>query len=193
VTTTAASQRPAEQQQYQVRFDWGADGARAIGGSADVVVLVDVLGPARDVDQTPNIEGIGTAVVVVEGSLRNATALARWALERQAGKGDRFTVAVVAAGESRGDGSVRFALEDLLGAGAIIDALASVGIDYASPEAAAAAAAFTGLRNATGHLISASTSGRRIAADGGRAHIDFAIDVNASDDVRVLREFSFGS
>lgn len=178
-----------EQQQYQVRFDWGADGARAIGGDADVVVLVDLLDLAADDRASWAPEG----TAVVAGSLRNCSAVARWALERQAGKGDRFTVAVVAAGETRGDGSTRFALEDLLGAGAIIDALAGLGIDYCSPEAAAAAAAFTGLRNATGHLIGASTSGRAATARDDRASVDAAIAMNSSNEVRVLREFSMDS
>jgi 2-phosphosulfolactate phosphatase len=177
-----------EQGQYQVRFEWGVSGARAIGADADVLVLVDVLsdGP-RLVDSLD----AGDAIVV-DGSLRNCAAVARWALERQADKGDRFTVAVVAAGSVRPTGEPRFALEDLLGAGAIIDALAAVGIDYCSPEAAAAAAAFTGLRNATGHLIGASTGGRALAQNGGRAAIDLAIDVNSSDDVPILREFRLG-
>jgi 2-phosphosulfolactate phosphatase len=178
-----------EQQQYQVRFDWGLEGAQAIGVDADVIVLVDVLGADPVL---PNGLDSGTAVIV-SGSLRNGAAVARWALERQADKGDRFTVAIVAMGETRDGGAIRFALEDLLGAGAIIDALATVGIDYCSPEAAAAAAAFTGLRNATGHLIGASVSGRALAAAGDRAAVDFAIAVDSSDDVPVLREFSLGS
>jgi 2-phosphosulfolactate phosphatase len=177
-----------EQGQYQVRFEWGVEGAREIGVGADVLVLVDLLcagpGLARSLD--------ANEAVIVEGSLRNCAAVARWALERQAGKGDRFTVAVVAAGEPRDGGDTRFALEDLLGAGAIIDALASVGIDYCSPEAAAAAAAFTGLRNATGHLIGASTSGKAVALKDGRTQIEFAIDVNSSDEVPILREFRLG-
>jgi 2-phosphosulfolactate phosphatase len=94
---------------------------------------------------------------------------------------------------SPSNGTLRFALEDLLGAGAIIDALAAVGIDYCSPEAAAAAAAHTGLRNATGHLIGASTSGRAAAERGERAAVDAAIALNSSEDVPVLREFSSGS
>jgi 2-phosphosulfolactate phosphatase len=178
-----------EQEQYQVRFDWGAGGALAIGADADVVVLVDVLG---ETTATADLLD-GTTGVVVAGSLRNSAAVARWALERQADKGDRFTVAIVAMGETRSDGATRFALEDLLGAGAIIDALATVGIDYCSPEAAAASAAFTGLRNATGHLIGASTSGRLTTAGGNRAAVDIAIAVNSSDEVPVLREFGFGS
>jgi 2-phosphosulfolactate phosphatase len=178
-----------EQQQYQVRFEWGVDGARAIGAGADVIVLVDVLG----VDAAlPDSLDSGTAVVV-SGSLRNSTAVALWALERQADKGDRFTVAIVAMGEARDGGALRFALEDLLGAGAIIDGLAAVGIDYCSPEAAAAAAAFTGLRNATGHLIGASTSGRALSAAGDRAAVDFAIAVSSTDEVPILREFGSGS
>ena len=178
-----------EQEQYQVRFEWGVEGAAAIGSSADVIVLVDVLGESVPLPDTMG----GTSTDIVAGSLRNCAAVARWTLDRQAGKGDRFTVAIVARGETRFSGATRFALEDLLGAGAIIDALAAVGIDYCSPEAAAAAAAFTGLRNATGHLIGASTSGRALTASGDRAAVDLAIAVNSSDEVRVLREFSFGS
>jgi 2-phosphosulfolactate phosphatase len=56
-----------------------------------------------------------------------------------------------------------------------------VGIDYCSPESAAAAAAFTGLRNATSHLISSSASGQEL----GRP----AVSLDAVDDVTVLREF----
>ena len=178
-----------EQGQYQVRFDWGIDGAVAIAGGADVLVLVDVLGNSDSI--MASLDQVTAAVVT--GSLRNSAAVARWALDRQADKGDRFTIAVVAAGESRDSGTPRFALEDLLGAGAIIDALAAVGIDYCSPEAAAAAAAFTGLRNATGHVIGASTSGRAATANGDRAAVDLAIAVNSSEDVPVLREFSLDS
>jgi 2-phosphosulfolactate phosphatase len=167
---------PVEQEQYQVRFDWGLSGARAIGADADVVVLVDVLGESvleESADLAEQLAGVGAAIVA--GSLRNRTAIANWSLARQADKGDRFRIAVVAAGETR------------------TDALAGVGIDYCSPEAAAAAASFTGLRNATGHLVAASTSGRAVAAAGRRAAIDNAIDIDASADVRILREFSFDS
>ena len=163
---------------YQVRFDWAAAGAHEIGASADVIVWVDVL-DARLPDA--DIRGL-----IVAGSLRNRRAVARWALQRQGDAGDRFTIALVAAGDTRADGSTRFALEDLLAAGAIIDALADVGIDYCSPEAAAASAAFTGLRNATGHLIGSSVSGRMLAEAGRRADIDHAIDLDVSGEVPVI-------
>lgn len=170
---------PLGQTNYQVRFDWAAAGAREIGIGADVIVWVDVL-DARLPDA--DLRGL-----VVAGSLRNRTAVARWALERQGDLGDRFTIAVVAAGDAHADGSIRFALEDLLAAGAIIDALADIGIDYCSPEAAAASAAFTGLRNATGHLIGSSGSGRMLTVAGRRGEIDLAIDLDVSGEVSVLR------
>jgi len=240
------------QGQYQVRFDWGIQGADAISAGADVIVVVDVLSFCTTVELAATLgvevvpcapedasgvasrfgavlvgaRGVGASLspvsitaesvagidriavaspngsrlsaalgeqpaLVVAGSLRNAAAVARWALDQQGGKGDRFTVAVVGAGEARQDGTLRFALEDLLGAGAIIDALAEVGIDYCSPEAAAAAAAYTALRNATGHLVGASASGRELIDRGFRADIDLAIALNASGTVPVLREFVF--
>ena len=200
------------QTQYQVRFDWGIAGLRAIGEGADVAVWVDVLGAvdglgaadvrgaadglgAADVRGAADVLGAdesgasGSPVPVVRGSLRNRRAVAEWVLAQQGDKGERFMVAIVAAGERWDDESPRFAVEDLLAAGAIIDALADLGIDYCSPEAAAASAAFTGLRNATGHLIGASASGRTLAAEGGRADIDAAIDLDVSSEVATAREF----
>lgn len=139
---------------YQVRFDWGVSGAAEIGDGADVIVWVDQL-PATP-QEVPGFPA------VVSGSIQNSAAVAEWVLGCQGDRGDRFTVAVVAAGEQRPDGGIRFAVEDLLGAGAVVDALAAVGIDYCSPEAAAACAAYTSLRRAAAHLISASQSGMEL-------------------------------
>ena len=129
---------------------------------------------------------------VVAASLRNRTAVAEWVLARQAEKGDRFRVAVIATGDERADG-IRFAAEDLLGAGAVIDALAVVGIDYCSPEAAVATAAFGALKRATGHLISASVSGQEVLAMGLRSDIDLASEIDVSRTVPVLRGNLFRS
>lgn len=169
------------QTQYQVRFDWGRNGAEAIGNDADVIVWVDLLGQS----ELPALAG---EALVVAGSLRNRRAVAEWVLAQQGDKGERFMVAVVAAGETWADGASRFALEDLLGAGAVIDALADLGIDYCAPEAATAAAAYAGLRNATGHLIGASASGREFAATGRRGEIEEAISLDVTSEVKVLRE-----
>lgn len=143
------------------------------------------------VDVLPTLNTLvldGMAGLVVEGSLRNRSAVARWILAFQAERGDRASVAVVAAGSVRPDGSIRFAVEDQLGAGAIIDALAAVGIDYCSPEAAAACASFTSLRGAVGHLVSASVSGRELAKSGRIREVELACEVDASTAVRVLQE-----
>lgn len=142
---------PHGQGAYQVRFDWGLVGVETIRADAHVVVWVDQLGGER-----PAIADIG----LVTATLEQAPDVAAHALARQTELGGRFVIAVVAAGAPRPDGSLRFAVEDLLAAGAVIDALAAVGIDHQSPEAAAAAAAYSGLKNATRHLISASASSR---------------------------------
>lgn len=143
---------PRSQTSYQVRFDWGAAGASAIGVDADVIAWIDEVG-SEPVPEGARVTG-----------LAHAEEFARWCLARQEELGGRFRIAVVAAGATEPDGSLRFAVEDLLGAGAVIDAIAEVGIDHQSPEAAAAAAAYTGLRRATAHLINASVSAREFSA-----------------------------
>ena len=147
-----------KQSSYQVRFDWGTDGALAIAPGADAVVWVDQLGT----------EASPQGVEVVSGSLETAGEVAAWALARQTELGGRFTIAVVAAGVTRADGTLRFAVEDLLAAGAVIEAISELGIDHQSPEAAAAASAFVGLRRGTRHLISASVTAREVADEARR-------------------------
>nr|WP_246328255.1 2-phosphosulfolactate phosphatase [Curtobacterium pusillum] len=108
---------------------------------------------------------------VVLGHLGNAQAVAGRVTRLQAERGDRCVVAIVAAGRHHAPGddaaeaageaadvpdAPDFAVEDLLAAGAVVDALAEVGIDHTSPEAAAACAAYTGLRRAVKHVVSAS-------------------------------------
>ena len=165
---------PAAQSYYQVRFDWGHAGATATAPGTDAIVWVDQLGEPQ---QAP-----ATDAAVVSGSIQNAAAVAEWVIAKQAERGDRFRIAVVAAGEPREDGSLRFAVEDLLAAGAVIDALTAVGIDHCSPEAAAASAAYVGLRRATRHLVGATVSARA----GGVKDID----LTPSDVVPVLRDFA---
>jgi 2-phosphosulfolactate phosphatase len=143
-----ATPSPRSQTDYQVRFEWGTSGAAAVAVDADVVAWVDELGAAP----VP----AGARIT----ALADAAEFARWCLAEQERLGGRFRIAVVAAGATQPDGSLRFAVEDLLGAGAVIEAIAELGIDHQSPEAAAAAAAYTGLRNATRHLVNASVSAR---------------------------------
>ncbi len=174
--------QPRNQPQYQIRFDWGVDGARDIAPGAHIVIWADAL-PGGHLDPLD----VHPTVAVITGSVGSRHAIARWVLDRQADLGDRATIAVVAAGGPDG----RFAVEDLLAAGAIIDAIAEAGIDYMSPEAAAAVGAYSGLRNATGHVLSGSVTGQEILAAQGRAPIDAAREANDTDNFAILREFGF--
>ena len=153
------------------------EGANAIAPGAHIVVWADALGSS-----TPAIEHDGA---IITGSVGSRTAVADWVLARQLEIGGRATVAVVAAGGPHG----RFAVEDLLAAGAVIDALAEVGIDYISPEAAAAVGAYTGLRNATGHVLSACVTGQELLAVEGRGSIDAAREFNDGVTFAILKEF----
>ncbi len=162
------------QQKFQVRFDWGTGGVAAIGDGAHVLVWCDALPTGTGV---PEFDG-----AVLIGSHGNAAQTAEWILGLQQRLGDRAVVAVVAAGTDDG----RFAVEDFLAAGAVIDALATIGIDFNSPEAASACAAYEGLRNAMVHLTSASTTGQQLDPEA----LAVAKTTNAEPGVRVLREFS---
>lgn len=171
---TSAS--PSAQTRFQVRFDFGADSPVIEG--AHVVVWVDALAdPTADPQAIP-----GSAAVVTGGPAARAD-IATWVLALQASRGDRAMVAVVAAAAT----GARFAVEDFVAAGAVIDALAEVGIDYTSPEAAAAAGAWAALRNAGSHVLSASVAGQELLATGGS--LDAARDAWSAPGIRVVREF----
>lgn len=173
------------QAKYQVRFDWAAAGAAAVAAEADVVVWVDAL-VEEPVEAAIGLVP-GTGAVVAAG-LTDAPAVAGWILDEQVRLGRRAMVALVAAGGATPEGGTRFAVEDLLAAGAVVDALAGVGIDYCSPEAAAACAAFTGLRGAVAHLLTASVSGQeRVAAGADSAELAASGRLGAVAEVRVLR------
>ncbi|MFD5224588.1 2-phosphosulfolactate phosphatase [Microbacterium sp. NPDC058342] len=173
---------PFDQSPYQVRLEWGTEGLTRLA-SADVVVVVDVLrfsSTLADVaaaGETVALEdarawssngadvaaaAAETGAVVLVGGIRNAAATARAIMSLQERRSARTSVTVVAAGERASDGALRFAVEDQLGAGAVIAALTDLGIDHAAPEAAVAAESFRALRRALRHLLSASGSGREL-------------------------------
>ena len=82
--------------------------------------------------------------------------------------------------------SGEFAVEDFLAAGAVIDALGDAGIDFTSPEAAAAAGAFAFLKNASAHILSASIAGQ----EAGPEAVAAAKAATASEHFTILQEFS---
>lgn len=172
---------PFDQSTYQVRLDWGTAGLTRVA-PADVVVVVDVLrfsSTVIDATAAGAVVGLadaegwsrnGAAVAaaasssstVLVGGIRNAAAVARAVQTIQERRQARTSVAVIAAGELDGAGALRFAVEDQLGAGAIVSALSDRGIDHTAPDAAVAAEGFHALRGAVRHMIGASGSGREL-------------------------------
>ncbi len=129
---------------------------------------------------------------VATGCLRNAWAVAQWlAPMLEAGK----SVAVVAAGERWSeDGSLRPALEDQLGAGAILSEVLSLGYqDRLSPEALATADVFVAGRSHLGERIAGCVSGRELVSKGFGSDVDIAGELNASTIVPVLVDGAFCS
>ena len=173
--------QPFDQSSYQVRFEWGVAGLQRLA-PADIVVVVDVLRFSSTVTDavvagrtvsltdaaTWSRDGAAVAAAAGEptvliGSLRNASAVARTAMEIQRRRQQRTSINVIAAGELTDARDLRFAVEDLLGAGTIIAALSDLGADHTSPEAAAACESARGLRRAMRHLLTASGSAKEIA------------------------------
>jgi 2-phosphosulfolactate phosphatase len=129
------------------------------------------------------------SVAVVAGCLRNAAAVGRWLTASGYGTADR-PVAVIAAGERWPDGSLRPALEDLLGVGAIVAAVAGA---HASPEASAARAAVDAV-DAVGDLPAAlreCASGRELIDYGFPDDVAIAAERDAADVVPVLTGGAF--
>lgn len=246
---TSASASPFnpghDQHGFRTRLEWGQTGVRILAGSADLVVIVDVLSfstavsvavergamviPYRFRDGTaehyarsmgatlanPDRGGSGPSLspaslsslhrgeqlvlpspngatcsalaaeagaVVVAGCLRNASAVGRFA----AGRGG--TTAVIAAGERWPDGGLRPAVEDFIGAGAVIAAMAPSSL---SPEAKAAVAAFQAARDDLRGMLEGSSSGRELIDRGFGSDVTIAGDFDATELVPVLGEDAF--
>ncbi|AYG03749.1 2-phosphosulfolactate phosphatase [Gryllotalpicola protaetiae] len=139
-------------------------------------------------------EAASFGVPVVAANLRNYSAVARWILEHQRVLGHRAGVAIVAAGERHPGDLLRPAVEDQLAAGALVGALALLGIGSPSPEATVAAASFDRLRHAAGELLAESVSARQLAAagqlasSGGFDDVTSAAQLDVSDVVPVMRD-----
>lgn len=208
---------PFDQSRYQVRLEWGDDGLARLAASDVVVVVDVLrfsstvttrvaAGGAVPLDAAAHavsLNGAATsraaaaldpAPIVLLGCLRNASAVAEAIADEQRRRGARTSIALIAGGElvpadagAAARTARRFAVEDLLGAGAIVDALGVRGIDHTSPEAAAAGEAFRGLRAATRHLLAASGSGQELAERGAHDEVRAAAEPDASTAVPVLR------
>lgn len=127
--------------------------------------------------------GVG-AVTVIAGCLRNAAAVGRFL------RGSPGPVTVIAAGERWPDGSLRPALEDLLGAGAILAALRDRGAGTFSPEAEAARACFEATADVAA-AVSGCASGRELIEGGFGEDVAIAAETDACLVVPVLADGAF--
>lgn len=116
------------------------------------------------------------------GCLRNARAVAQEASQHGA------RVSVVACGERwKGDGSLRPAFEDLIGAGAIISHLSG----SQSPEARAAVAAFRDAEPALLDTLKQCSSGKELIAMGFEEDIPHISEVDVDDCAPLLRDGAY--
>lgn len=115
---------------------------------------------------------------VVVASLRNRRAVAAW-LARRGGR-----VLVVPAGERWPDDTLRPAIEDLWGAGAVVaDLLAEPAGAQASDEARAAAAAYRLVDGRLAAALAACSSGQELIGRGYAPDVAIAAELDASESV----------
>ncbi|MET8419739.1 2-phosphosulfolactate phosphatase [Streptomyces sp. NPDC005134] len=141
---------------------------------------------------SPNGSSIAAAAgeaMVVAGCLRNASAVGRWLAQHGYGTLDR-PVAVIASGERWPDGSLRPALEDLLGAGAVLAALRKQCGGPLSPEAAAVADCFEATPDVM-TAVTSSASGRELTDGGFAKDVDIATELDVCDIVPILTDGAF--
>lgn len=159
------------------------------GGASLSPVQLSRLGPGDQI-VLPSPNGSTCAAIaaesgatVVAACLRNAGAVAAWLNEVTS------EVAVIACGERWPDGSLRPALEDLLGAGAVIAGLHGM----RSPEAAAAAAAAaaSAAMGDRAAAVRSCASGLELVARGWDDDVAFACQEGVSTTVPVLVDGAF--
>lgn len=154
------------------------------GYSLSPASLTSISATTRLVLPSPNGSALSLAtgkVPTLCGSLRNAGAVAQYAMQLGT------TIAVIPAGEQWPDGTLRPALEDLLGAGAIISYLAG----KPSPESSAALAVFVALAGNLTDAIKHCSSGKELMERGFGQDIDLACAFNVSDNVPILQDKAY--
>jgi 2-phosphosulfolactate phosphatase len=127
----------------------------------------------------------GRGARVIGAALRNRAAVAQWIAHSLAGNGKRH-VTVIAAGERWSDDSLRPAVEDLWGAGAVIAALADLGVSGQSAEARTAQAAFRGVAARLPAELADCTSGRELIEIGFADDVAIAAELDSSRSVPVI-------
>lgn len=117
------------------------------------------------------------------GCFRNARAIGE-AANRLAGDG---TIVVIPAGERWPDQTLRPAIEDWLGAGAIIDALGG----SLNAEADLASEAYRATRPRLAQIIRDGRSGHELSGWGYADDVEVALEFNATDVVPLMRDGAY--
>ena len=179
--------------------------SRTDGGVSLSPSSIRAAGPIRDlVLPSPNGSTIaallaGAGAEVVAASLRNRSAVAAWLvdwLDSTVGSSHPPAVLVVPAGERWPDGSLRPAVEDLWGAGALVASLAErlehrAGPLLLGPEAEAAGTAWLGVEDRVDESLAACASGRELVELGWPDDVAVAGELDASQAVPVLVDGAF--
>jgi 2-phosphosulfolactate phosphatase len=118
------------------------------------------------------------AAMLAAGCLRNVSAIAGWA-----GAQGR-SVTVIAAGERWPDDTLRPAIEDLVGAGAIISHLSG----NKSPEALVAQASWLASQEILQEALAECASGRELIRRGFAADVRYAADIDCSTVIPVYAD-----
>jgi 2-phosphosulfolactate phosphatase len=164
-----------------------ANSDRGSGYSLSPASLLRIPPGTRLVLPSPNgssLSLLSKATLTLTGCLRNAAAVAKVA--RQFGQ----TISVIPAGERWPDGGLRAAVEDYLGAGAILSHLRGA----KSPEALAAESAFRDvLSRGIRATLQECMSGRELIERGFAEDVELAAELDVCDVVPVLREQAFVS
>jgi 2-phosphosulfolactate phosphatase len=170
-----------------------ARGRRQGGISLSPASLRAAPGVARLVLPSPNGASISFALHergsrVVAGCLRNRSAVGGW-LARQLAEDPAINVVVIAAGEQWPGGALRPAVEDLWGAGAVLEA---VGQQFsASPEAASAMTAYAAVAVELSASMRACSSGLELAGCGFAEDVEIAAELDQSTIVPLLTDGKF--
>ncbi|MFI1460025.1 2-phosphosulfolactate phosphatase [Nocardia carnea] len=174
-----------------------AVGRRAISPqrpwSLSPTALRNAPAPHRLVLPSPNGSAIAAAVSgtpIVAACLRNSTAVAAWLARQGWGTADQ-PIAIIPAGEQwPGQDTVRPAIEDWIGAGAVVSALARTGAGPLSAEAVAARTLYEGIREVP-RLISECASARQLVDMGFGNDVAVATEMDATTTVPVLVDGEF--
>ena len=156
------------------------------GPSLSPVALLDEPTLSAVVLPSPNgstcsLIAANKGAVVIAGCLRNAGAIANYLATTS------LPVSVIACGERWPDGTLRPALEDLLGAGAILSLLGG----ELSPEASSAVAEWSDAFNNVAEILAQCLSGQELIERGHGADVEYASGFGVSDVVPVLVNGAF--